>query len=239
MISREEHAQGLTLVTVSDIGSNHRALLLPNQDSVDFIIDGEDFVLAVSDGVGSCSKAELGSKEAVASCIRVFTLIKNRIIEFESDNVVDALINEWRVSLDHENLDDCCATLKAIFKIGQVMKVVSVGDGFIAVSSDGLNLLSPTEEMAFSNETSCLCSRIEPRDFWTSDFNLDTHKPYAAFCCTDGVANGLVTGQELNLIRDIEVNTSADMLKQEIEALLEDISDYCFDDKTVGVVKYE
>ena len=101
MISREEHAQGLTLVTVSDIGSNHRALLLPNQDSVDFIIDGEDFVLAVSDGVGSCPKAELGSKEAVASCIRVFTLIKNRIIEFESDNVVDVLINEWRVSLDH------------------------------------------------------------------------------------------------------------------------------------------
>ena len=37
----------------------------------------------------------------------------------------------------------------------------------------------------------------------------------------------------------IEENTSADMLKQEIEALLEDISDYCFDDKTVGVVKYE
>ena len=76
MTSREEHAHGLTLVTVSDIGSNHRALLMPNQDSVDFIIDGEDFVLAVSDGVGSCSKAKLGSNEAVASCIRVFALIK-------------------------------------------------------------------------------------------------------------------------------------------------------------------
>ena len=239
MISHEEHARGLTLVTVSDIGSNHRALFMPNQDSVDFTINGEDFVLAVSDGVGSCSKAELGSKEAVASCVRVFTLIKNRIIEFESDNVVDALINEWRVALKHENLDDCCATLKAIFKIGQVMKVVSVGDGFIAVSSDGLNLLSPTEETAFSNETSCLCSKIEPRDFWTSNFNLDTHKPYAALCCTDGVAKGIMEGQELNLIRDIEESTRVDILKEEIEALLEDISDYCFDDKTVGVVKYE
>lgn len=239
MISREEHARGLTLVTVSDIGSNHRALFMPNQDSVDFAINGEDFVLAVSDGVGSCSKAELGSKEAVASCVRVFTLIKNRIIEFESDNVVDALINEWRVSLKHEKLDDCCATLKAIFKIGQVMKVVSVGDGFIAVSSDGLNLLSPTEETSFSNETSCLCSKMEPCDFWTSDFNLDTHKPYAALCCTDGVANGIMEGQELNLIRDIEESTRVDILKEEIEALLEDISDYCFDDKTVGVVKYE
>lgn len=31
MISHEEHARGLTLVTVSDIGSNHRALFMPNQ----------------------------------------------------------------------------------------------------------------------------------------------------------------------------------------------------------------
>ena len=70
MISREEHAQGLTLVTVSDIGSNHRALLLPNQDSVDFIIDG-GFCLGSIGWGWLCSKAELGSKEAVASCIRV------------------------------------------------------------------------------------------------------------------------------------------------------------------------
>ena len=239
MISREQHTQGLTFVTATDIGSNHRALLMPNQDAVDFIFDDEDFVLAVSDGVGSCPKAELGSKEAVASCIRVFTRIKNRIIEFENESIVSALINEWSVSLNHENPDDCCATLKAVFKIGQVMKAVSVGDGFIAVSSDGLTLLSPTEEVAFSNETSCLCSKIETRDFWTSDFNLDIHKSYAAICCTDGVANGILAGQELNLVRDIEENISADMLKKEIEALLEDISDYCFDDKTVGVVKYE
>ena len=239
MTSREEHAHGFTLITVSDIGFNHRALLMPNQDSADFIIDGEDFVLAVSDGVGSCSKADLGSKAAVASCIHVFALIKNRIVEFESESVVEALIHEWRVFLGDENLDDCCATLKAIFKIGQVMKAVSIGDGFIAISSDGVNLLSPTEEMDFSNGTNCFWSKIESRDFWINDFNLDVHKPYAVFCCTDGVANGILAGHELNLVREIEKNISAQMLKKELEALLEEIADYCFDDKPVGVVKYE
>ena len=59
MISNEERVNGLTIVTVSDIGSNHQALFFPNQDSADFVIDGDDFVLAVSDGVGSCSKAEI------------------------------------------------------------------------------------------------------------------------------------------------------------------------------------
>ena len=76
---------------------------------------------------------ESESKQTVPSFEGMINEIKNTspfsrssssIIEFESDNVVDALINEWRVSLDHENLDDCCATLKAIFKIGQVMKAV-------------------------------------------------------------------------------------------------------------------
>lgn len=239
MISREERTHGVTLVTVTDIGFNHQALLMSNQDSADFIIDGEDFVLAISDGVGSCTKAELGSKVAVASCIHVFVQMKNREVEFESENILGAIIKEWRASLIHENIDDCCATLKAVFKIGQIMKVVSIGDGFIAISSDGLNLLSPTEEKIFFNETSCLCSKITPRDFWTSNFNLDIHKPYAVFCCTDGVANGIVAGQELNLVREIEENISADKLKKELETLLEEIADYCFDDKTVGVVKYE
>lgn len=239
MISCEEHANGLTIVTLSDIGSAHRALLMPNQDSADFVIDGEDFVLAVSDGVGSCPKAELGSKAAVASCIRVFTSIKNKVLDFGSDNIADAIISEWRVCLEREDPDDCCATLKAMFKIGQEIKAVSIGDGFIAISSAGYELVSPPEEGAFSNETNCLCSQTRLCDLWVGGFDLDVRTPYAAFCCTDGVANGIVAGQEADLVKEIEKRTSADMLRKELEGMLEEISAYCADDKTVGVVKYE
>lgn len=239
MTFREERTKVLTIVTVSDLGSNHRALLMPNQDSADFVIDGDDFVIAVSDGVGSCSKAELGSNSAVASCLHVFTQIKNGTIEFDSDNIVEAVVKKWYASLDLENPDDCCATLKAVFKIGQALKAISIGDGFIAISSDGFHLLSPAEETTFTNETSCLCSKINVRDFWCGNFNLDIRKPYAVFCCTDGVANGIVEGQEQNLVDDIEKNISAEKLKTELATLIEEISDYCFDDKTVGVVKYE
>ena len=239
MISREEHANGLTIVTLSDIGSAHRALLMPNQDSADFVIDGEDFVLAVSDGVGSCPKAKLGSKAAVASCIHVFASVKDKLLGVGSEAVADAIISEWRVLLAHEDLDDCCATLKAMFKIGQEIKVVSVGDGFIAISSAGRELVSPPEEKVFSNETNCLCSKTRPCNLWIGGFNLDVRTPYAAFCCTDGVANGIVAGQEADLVKEIEKRTSADMLKKELEGMLEEISAYCADDKTVGVVKYE
>ena len=55
----------------------------------------------------------------------------------------------------------------------------------------------------------------------------------------DGIANGLVAGSELDLAEEIEKRIAQDDLKAEVEDLVVDISSYCFDDKTIGVVKYE
>lgn len=239
MISKEERHGKLTFVTVSDIGSNHRALLMTNQDAAAFLCVDEDFVLAVSDGVGSCKRSEVGSNSAVNCCINVFEKIKNRTIAFENDSIAEELIFEWRSSLETEVVDDTCATLKTVFKVGNVIKAFSIGDGFIAVSSDGISLLSPTEEASFTNETKCLSSQIKESSFWIADFYLDINKCYAIICCTDGVANGIIFGKEISLVEDIEKVTSPNDLRTELEELLSDISNYCFDDKTVGVVKYE
>lgn len=239
MISKEECHSSYTFVTVSDIGSNHRALLMPNQDAAAFFCADEDFVLAVSDGVGSCKKSEIGSDSAVNSCVKVFKKIKNRIIAFEDESVAEELISVWRTSLEAEDIDDCCATLKAVIKIGDSIKAISIGDGFIVITSEGIHLLSPFEETSFTNETKCLSSYVNESDLWISDFHLDTYKPYAIMCCTDGVANGIQPGKEINLVEDIEKATSLEELKAELEELISDISNYCFDDKTVGVVKYE
>lgn len=43
----------------------------------------------------------------------------------------------------------------------------------------------------------------------------------------------------MELVKEIENNTSSDVLKEELENLVKEIGDYSFDDKTVGVVKYE
>ena len=57
--------------------------------------------------------------------------------------------------------------------------------------------------------------------------------------CTDGIANGLKYGSEYELVRDIEKNTPSENLKDELELLVVDISDFSSDDRTLGVVKYE
>lgn len=70
-------------------------------------------------------------------------------------------------------------------------------------------------------------------------FRLDTYIPYAVFLCTDGVANGITEGQELELVREVEINIEGSLLKEELEKLVVSISKYSMDDRSVGVVKYE
>ena len=76
-------------------------------------------------------------------------------------------------------------------------------------------------------------------DFWTSVFSLDLSIPYVVFACTDGVSNGIQEGREMDLVRNIETEIPGDQLRKELENLVEELSDYSSDDKTVGVVKYE
>lgn len=239
MISKVEEFDKFTFVTISDIGANHKALLMPNQDAADFCCDNGDFVLVVSDGVGSCKKAEMGSKYVVNACVEIFKKLQNGHIDFENDTIAEELIFIWTNSIENDIIDDYCATVKTVFKIGNIIKIVSIGDGFVAVSSDGINLITPMEDASFTNETKCLGKHIKISDFWIADFQIDTRKSYAIMCCTDGVANAILDGKELELVEDIEKNIISNELKNELEELIKDISEYSFDDKTLGVVKYE
>lgn len=239
MITKEARHGELTFVTVSDIGANHRTLCLPNQDAAGFACIGGDFVMAVSDGVGSCKMAEAGAKYVVDSAIRLFSEMRAGALPLDHSEMAKRLIAFWRASVGEGPVDDYCATVKSVIKIGRTATLISLGDGMAAITSNGFSLASPPEEAAFTNETSCMSSFLSPERIWIGDFNLDTYVPYAVFCCTDGVANSLVPGKELELVREIEENTGMEELKLELERLIEEIGGYSFDDKTVGAVKYE
>lgn len=239
MISKEERRENLTFVTVSDVGANHRVLCMPNQDAVGFVCSDEDFVIVVSDGVGSCKEAETGSRFVVKAVTKLFHDLKASSLHQNNLEIADTIIANWKASIGNNSIDEYCATVKAVIKLGNTAKVISLGDGIAAITSNGLSLTSPVEESAFTNETKCMNSLVSPENIWIGDFSIDTYVPYAVFCCTDGVANGLISGKELELVNEIEHSTSSDALKTELENLIVEIGDYSFDDKTVGVVKYE
>lgn len=239
MISRKERHGGFTFITVTDTGINHRIHNIPNQDSVTFSIIDNDFALAVSDGVGSCVNAELGSKSAVNSVETVFLSIKRSTALPDPTEIVGRIIDEWMKLLDGRNLNDCCATLKAVMKFGNRLLLFSIGDGLLAVTSGGIWCCTPLENDLFTNQTKCLNTNIEETDFWISEYKLDTYMPYVVFACTDGVSNGIQEGCEREFVSEIETISTGEELQNELEALLADLAEYSSDDRTVGVVKYE
>lgn len=239
MISKKENHADCTFVVVSDTGVSHRVKGLPNQDAADYVSINGNFALAVSDGVGSCKKAELGSAAAVEAIKRVFLSLQGQPFPSVLTKITRLIVDEWRSLLAGANPDDCCATLKAAMKLGDKLLLISIGDGLLAVSSSGMKCCAPSENTLFTNQTQCLNSSIKEDDFWTSVFKLDIYVPYVVFACSDGVSNGIQEGREMDLIKEIETQITASELQSELETLLVDISDYSSDDRTVGVVKYE
>ena len=238
MISRQSDFENGRIITITEIGSNHRAMLLPSQDACGYRIIDNDFCIAVADGVGSCMHADVGAQEAVDICMDVFTEIKSRQMPFSRKAIIDCIISRWKEAFGDE-AENYCSTLKMIIKIENEMILVSIGDGILAVSSDGLNIMAPVETLDFVNETYCLSNRVNESDFWSNTFNLDLHKSYAVLCCTDGIANGLIQGSQIDVVTLIEKDICIDSLKSELEKFVTDIAKYSFDDKTIGVVKYE
>lgn len=239
MISRKEHRGDIFFVTVSDIGFNHRINNIPNQDSVGYEIIDKDFVLALSDGVGSCTNAKVGSEAAVNSAKRVFSYIKEKDIKSDLYEIVNRLINEWKLLLNTENLDDCCATLSVVMKFGHRLLLFSIGDGFIAVSSGDIGICSPEDDTLFANQTLCLCKEVNYIDFWAEEITLQNNISYAIFICSDGIANGIQKGKEIELVKEIETKISDETIKHELESLVLELSEFSADDRTIGVVKYE
>ena len=239
MIAKREQYSDYTFVTVSDTGVNHVVHGVPNQDAAMFEVVNEDFALAVSDGVGSCARADIGAQAAVDSVKGVFCLVKQAKTDPERGEILEQIIAEWKRLLGGTNLDECCATLKAAMKFGNKLMLFSIGDGILAVTSRGMQCCAPIDTNMFANQTMCLSTRVQAKDFWTSEFRLDMYVPYVVFACTDGVANGIQEGKELELVSEIETRTSEEELQQELEALVIDISEFSSDDRTVGVVKYE
>ncbi len=238
MIVKESKKGDLTFVTISDIGTIHQSLNLPNQDSTAFAEMNGDFVLAVSDGVGSCKYAEKGSKAVVDSCINTFHALKAGILSFDSPKIAQAIWAEWQTLLTEECLDDCGATVQAAFKYGNHIILFSVGDGFSIFSSESKQIASENFEATFLNDTFCLNSSFDSNSFCCKEIPLNENDSFVIVCCTDGFSNGIEANKEIEFVRELETNVTTDTIRTELESFVNAISKISFDDKSVGVVKY-
>lgn len=238
MMVRESRKENYSFAALSKAGASHQDLSLPNQDSVVFAEADGDYVVVASDGVGSCKLAHVGSKAVVDACCHVFDALKCGSLSFDSKSVSQAILEKWRKLIADLSEDDCCATLQAAFKLGSQLMFLSVGDGFWAYSSSSRQLVSECSEMAFLNETECLCSGMTVEGIHTDLVSLGNDDSYVVLCCTDGFANGIEEGKELEFLRELETGVDSEALTSELESFMKMISKCSLDDKSVVVVKY-
>jgi serine/threonine protein phosphatase PrpC len=237
MIVKQELNENLTFLGISAKGEAHLKIDKSNQDAIMFnSIDGA-FVIAVSDGLGSCNHSQIGAQKAVSLCNDIFIEVIDGQISFKPEGIVKRLLMLWDESFPDIVAREYSATLKAVFLINNELIAISAGDGLLLIRIDNTVYTLGNVEGEFINETACLSFGMNHGIFKTA--KLEKVKCVLVFICTDGVSNTLNKGCEQKLVEEVASIVKIQDLCTEIEKMFVEMSRYNSDDKTIGLVKYE
>jgi len=237
MIARQEISEKFSFLGISKKGEAHLKTGKPNQDAILFNALDDSFVVAVSDGLGSCKRSQIGAQKAVSLCNEVFLeLIDERLI-FNAEIIVKRLSDLWNESFPQAAAKEYSATIKAVFLKNNELIAISVGDGLLFIRTDEGVFTLNNKDTDFINETSCLSHGMQLNIFSTKAAENIT-KAFV-FICTDGVSVTISEGREREMFEEIAGVENVQKLQAEIENMLVEMSEYNSDDKTIGLVKYE
>ena len=237
MIVRESSENGILAITITQTGVKHIALDEPNQDNTAFLVKGNDLVMAVADGVGSCKMAQYASEEACRICLEIFDSLVSGELQDSCADIAAEIVDRWNLFLEGKEANEYCTTLKAVFVVNGILSTVSVGDGILMLESDGDVIASPEDENDFLNQTNCLVPGITAESVWMCQKNVGNNA-FVVFMSTDGVSNGIESGQEADLIREISGIADEEVLKDELIVFFNDVRLVSADDMTLGVIRY-
>ncbi|MDR0453604.1 MAG: protein phosphatase 2C domain-containing protein [Deferribacteraceae bacterium] len=234
MIVKQEQTGKLSFLGVSEIGEFHVKNGKPNQDAIDFFAFGNVFCVAVSDGLGSCERSQIGSQMATLICKLILLEIADARLCFECNNIVMRFAELWTEFFDTSVAKNYSATLKAVFGKDNWLIAISVGDGLLSIFSYEETLTAPNAANDFINETICLSHGMNPAAYWTK--KITKRDDGIIFISTDGVSNGILEKHESEFVREIAKIKEFSELRQSIESILTEMSKYNSDDKTLGIV---
>lgn len=237
MIVKQEQAKGLSFLGLSQQGESHKKSGKPNQDAVEFFALDDFFMLAVSDGLGSCAQSHIGAHTATTICKQVILEILDERLPFASQSITRRLTELWNQQFPPIISRDYSSTLKAVLGNQSEIFAVSIGDGILIVLSGDEVICSASSESGFANETSCLSNDMKQTVFWTG--RIARRDSCTIFLSTDGVSSGITEGREIEFVREVAAIRKNEKLKNSLQKMLFEISKYNADDKTLGIVKCE
>lgn len=174
------------------IGPAHVQAGIPNQDywSSFHSVWGDGIV--VSDGLGSNSNSDVGSR-AVCHSFKVAALkVLRGDGEFSPPRFHGMIKDLWESSVECLGTQTCGATCSYAMRTQEgVIEIGSLGDGCAAVVTDNGRVISLAEDKSdsFSNLTLGLAPRTKTSDWKT--LRLQETECRAVLLCTDGVSDDI------------------------------------------------
>ena len=227
MISKECFANSNytgQVIVASQIGAHHIAKAMPNQDYAGYTAENGNVIFAVSDGLGSCKKSQIGSQKAVDT---VLGLTKFDIDALSTLELQELICSTWKKAVG-EVINDYSATLRfVIFTITRVI-VGSIGDGTTLI--DGDEFCSYKSDAEFSNCTFALCGNIQNFQILSHSTNADE---YRLLIMTDGISNEIRVDAEQDLLTYVASILKTEKGESEIVEWIESLSANNGDDKTL------
>ena len=175
----------------SVIGPGHVATGMPNQDAWASFHHTWGDGIVVSDGLGSKSFADFGSRAACLAAARAVYSFRGAP-DMDRSVLSDRIKRKWISLLSPLTPRDCAATCMFAFRLNDgVVHMGMLGDGLLAaVRADGtVASLSDDKSDGFSNMTAALSPDVTAEDWrWLSMPEEDCQ---SIVLCTDGVSDDL------------------------------------------------
>ena len=172
-------------------GVLHKNGNIPNQDAYSVKKYKFGTILVVSDGLGSKSHSDIGSK-AVGKAIDKAVQIWNGYHEKDIRLLLPLVVSIWNMEIFPYSQKDCGATcLFAIIAKNGHVYVGQLGDGSIYISIDNELQLVKEKEDDFTNLTVCMGGFSSYSDWSLKDIDVGK-KSIGIVMMTDGVSETLV-----------------------------------------------
>jgi len=222
----------------SVIGPAHKKNGIPNQDYWMAKQFWWGNVVVVSDGLGSKSHSDIGSKAACLSVIETAgTFYKNQNANI--NDILRFIHANWLIKIAPLSASDCSATCLFVIQMNGKLILGRLGDGLIAVNSKidkNCFILSDNKQDSFSNMTNCLTSNFNINCWETILVNDENYN--AVILCTDGIADDLEPECETEFAKSIYFkykDFNSKKRKKDLQILLNDWpTPKHSDDKTIA-----
>lgn len=193
----------------SVIGPLHVKAGIPNQDSWMARKYQWGNVVVVSDGLGSKSHSDHGSK---AACLAVFEAAKayQSNPEANFDDILRLIHSNWLVKIAPYTSFDCSATCLFAIQMEGVITFGRLGDGMIIALGkieENHLILSDNKQDSFLNYTNSLQQEFKCSHWETA--TIDSAACSAVVLCTDGISEDLLPEMQTNFAGEIVIEYAA------------------------------